>query len=229
MPLSTVTSVVARTAGTLAVLGSAMVVPHGPLAADSTTRGCYGIDVNRRGTRVDPGLLQEAVRYVSGERGASVPERIQTLDRIFSRIEDRPRSLHEMHVYYTSRYAVGLQNSADSESDCTGVCLGCAGSIFGVGLGAAAIGASCGGVVLTGGGSLAVCWLAIVGGHATVLTSAASCSACDHCLSPPAPEDPESPGIGGNGDPCDPCDGCEGPPPPSCFDGDDTPAAGAAR
>jgi hypothetical protein len=206
-----------------------MVVPYAPLAADSMTRGCYEGDLSGRGTSVDPELMQEAVRYVSGERDALVPRRrAQNLYRVFSRIEDRPRFLHDMHAYYTSRYAVGLQNSADSESDCTGVCLGCAGSIFGVGLGAAAIGASCGGVVLTGGGSLAVCWLAIVGGHATVLTSAASCTVCDHCLSRPAPEDPESPGNGGSGDPCDPCDGCEGPPPPSCEFGDDTPAAGAA-
>jgi len=223
---STVTSVVARTAGTLAVLGSALVVPCGPLAAASMTSGRCDGDASY----VQTDDQRYRLRTSRGDQVARVlvPRHVQSLDRVFSRIEDRPRFLHAMHAYYTTRYAVGLQNSADSESDCTGVCLGCAGSIIGVGLGAAAIGASCGGVVLTGGASLAVCWLAIVGGHATVLTSAASCTACDHCRSRPAPEDPESPGNGGNGDPCDPCDGCEGPPPPSCEFGDDTPAAGAA-
>ena len=100
--------------------------------------------------------------------------------------------------------------------ECEVQCLGCAGGLLGLAAATAGIATGCGGAVLSGGLTLGICLVAIVGADVTVLVAATKCNECDACLSPP-PGDPETPPGGGSGsDECLPCEPTE--PLADCLD-----------
>lgn len=142
------------------------------------------------------------------------------LERVFDRLAEPEQFADTIDRLQHLAANSALAELSSATSSCMAECLACGAALVGVALGTAAIGFSCSGVVFSGGITVPICYMAIVGGLGTVVVAAVNCAGCDRCIHEDVePEFPDGPGSDPGSPDCDPCDGpCPDLPDATCED-----------